>query len=81
MRAKCPAHLILIQPNHIWSEVQIMRLPVLQFYTVSFHLLSPLSAVQAEGLKNEEVLNKVVTYTVGKPSLDSRSVGCVGTPE
>jgi len=58
-----------------------MRLPVLQFFTASFHLRSPLSAVQAEGLEDEVISNKVVTYTAGKPSLDSRSVGYVGTPQ
>jgi len=48
MRAKCPAHLILIQPNRIWSEVHIMKVSVLQFHTASFHLHSPLSAVQLD---------------------------------
>jgi hypothetical protein len=58
-----------------------MRLSILKFYTASFRLLSLLSAVQAVVLKVEEILIEVVTYTACKPSLDSISVGCVGTPE
>jgi hypothetical protein len=69
------------KPNDIWSEGKIMKLPVLQFYTASFHLLSPLIAVQGEDFRAEEILNEVVTFTVCKSSLDSRSVGCVGKPE
>ena len=62
MRAECPAHLILIQPNHIWWEVKIIKSLFLHFDAASFRLLSPLSADQAENLKFEGMLNEVVTY-------------------